>query len=332
MAVKIRALLLAGGAGTRLWPLSTEERPKQFLRLAGERSLLQSAYERVRPICDEEVFVATSEKYGDLTLAELRTMSSDKLLLEPARRNTAPAILVAALRFERDGNDVLAVVPADQAVSDEDEFRRTLLRGAEVAGAEDALVTLGVAPTRPETEYGYLEVEPDPSRGDLFRVSRFVEKPDRDRARSYIDRGNVFWNAGVFLFRPSALIEEAGRVCPDLLAGCRRYDARWRERDEEGSRAAYEALASISIDYAVFEKAARVACVVCRSGWSDLGSFRAIAELRGRDDRGNLILSDRPVVAAGVSDTVIAVTSAGAVVFPFDAEAELRLAIDRRKA
>jgi len=330
--VRLRALLLAGGAGTRLWPISTEERPKQFLALSGEKSLLQSTYERIRPICGEEVFVATAEKYGDLTLGELRTMSSDKLLLEPARRNTGPAILVAALRFERDGNDVLAVVPADQEVTDDEEFRRTLQRGAELAASSEVIVTLGVAPTRPETEYGYLEVEADPARRDAFRVRRFVEKPDRERAQESIARGNVFWNAGIFLFRPSVILEEAERVCPELLSGCRRFDARWQERDEEGSRAAYEALPSISIDYAVLEKAGRVACVVCRSGWSDLGSFRAIADLRGRDDGGNLILSDRPVVTVGVSNTVIAVTSAGAIVFPLEQEAEVRLALAQRRS
>jgi mannose-1-phosphate guanylyltransferase/mannose-6-phosphate isomerase len=325
VAVRLRALLLAGGAGTRLWPLSTEKRPKQFLRLWDGDSLLKEAYARVHPICEEEVFVATGEQYGDLTLADLRTISSDKLILEPSRRNTGPALLCASLRFARDGDPVTAAIPVDQTVDDAPEFRRCLMAAAEAAEAGTSIVTLGVAPTRPATEYGYVEIEPGP--GPARRVRRFVEKPDAAEAAGYQASGRHYWNAGIFVFRPSALLEEARSACPELLAACLRYDEKWRERDDRGEREAYAAIPSVSFDYAVMEKAARVSCVPCEAGWSDVGSYRALKELRGVDACGNLVVSDRPVLAPGVKDFVIVSNDEGTLLMPFAAEAGLREAV-----
>ena len=319
----LRSLLLAGGAGTRLWPLSTDERPKQFLKLWGDRSLLRAAYERVHPLSGEEIFVATSERYGDLTLSELKTLPTANLILEPSRRNTAPAILCAALRFARDGDHVTVALPADQTVLDEAAFRRSLSEAAGIAGSRRAIVLLGVVPDRPETGFGYVETEAE-AGPEQRRVLRFVEKPDRETAERYLASGNFFWNAGVFVFRPSVLIDEAAAVCPELLAACRRYDERWRERNDRLERETYEAIPAISFDYAVMEKAREVYCVPCDAGWSDVGSYRALKELRGTDEHGNLIVSDRPIVVDGLADCVVAAAPEGILVFPFEREAALR--------
>ncbi len=326
--MKIRSLLLAGGAGTRLWPLSTEERPKQFLTLWGGKSLLRETRDRLAPLGD--VFVATGRRYRDMTLADLPGMSPDRLILEPCRRNTAPAILSAALRFAREGDEMTAVVPADQTVSDPEAFRRALRAAADAAERGRAIATLGIVPVRPETEFGYIETDPDPVSSAAARVRRFVEKPDLEAAKGYLAAGNFAWNAGIFVFRPSALLSESERVAPELLEACRRYDARTGDEADE----AYGRVPSISFDYAIMEKAENIFCVPCDAGWNDVGSYRALGELLGSDEYGNLIIAPRsqPVVTVGISDSVVAATEEGILVFAKSKENELREALQSRPA
>ncbi|HYR46428.1 MAG TPA: mannose-1-phosphate guanylyltransferase [Thermoanaerobaculia bacterium] len=320
----LRVLLLAGGGGTRLWPLSSEERPKQFLPLVSQQSLLAETFERLVPLTDE-IFVATSEKHADLVLSELKRLPADRVIPEPVRRNSGPALLSAALQFERDGDPVTAAIPADQTVADDEAFRRALVAAAKAADSASAVV-MAVAPSRPETEYGYLEMS---GGDDAKEVARFIEKPSPAEAEECV-RSGCFWNAGIFIFRPSRFLAEARRVAADLVAAVERYRERLRERDDEGARAAYAAMPSVSIDYAVMERIAGVRAVPLRAGWSDVGTWRSVRDLRGpSDDRGNLILSDVPVLAPGVRDSAIIVARAGVLVLPFEREAELRAAVER---
>ena len=321
----MRALLLAGGGGTRLWPLSSEQRPKQFLPLLSEKSLLTEAFERLLPLT-EDIFVATTEKHADLVLSELKALPADRVILEPCRRNSGPALLSAALQFERDGDAMTAAIPSDQTFADDEAFRRSLSLAARVAETASAVV-LAAPPSRAETDYGYLELSA--GGGEGMEAVRFIEKPAREEAEAFV-RAGYFWNAGIFVFRPSRFLAEARRVAGPLMEQVERYRRRLRERDDEASRRAYAEMPSVSIDYAVMEKAAGVRAVPLRAGWNDVGSWRSVREIRGAsDEHGNLILSDAAVLAPGVRDTAIIVSPNGVLVLPFDREGELRAAVER---
>ena len=299
----MRVLLMAGGAGTRLWPLSTEERPKQFLPLLSDRSLLAETYERIRPLA-RDVWVATAASYVDLVRSELPDLPRERILCEPARRNSGPAILAAAVRFAADGDPVTAAVPADQTVRDAAAFREALTAAGSLVD-EASVVILTTVPTRPEPDFGYVEHREG-------RVSGFTEKPKRERAKRLTRTGRHFWNAGIFVFRPSRLLDEARRVAPDLVPGVEAFV-------RSGGAAAYEALPNISIDFAVMERAAGVRAVPLDAGWSDVGTWRSVRELRGAsDDSGNLVLSPVPVLAPGVRETAIVVGEEGVLVLPFE--------------
>ncbi len=322
----MRILLLAGGGGTRLWPLSTRARPKQFLPLVGSRSLLADTYERVSPL-SSEIFVATSEAYASLVAAELPEVPAERVLLEPFRRNSAPAIVRAALDFEAEGDPVTGALPSDHAVADPEAFRAALSAAARLADSS-SVVVLAVPPSRPDTEFGYLEVS-STEIPNGYDVARFAEKPDLAQARTFFESGRHYWNAGIFVFRPSRLLAEARRVAGSLVSAVAGYRERLRH-DPEGARSAWEALPDESIDYAVMERARGVRAVPLRAGWSDVGSWKAVRDVRGvSDDSGNLILSETPVLAPGLRDTAVVVGPEGVLVLPFERERELRAAVER---
>ncbi len=322
----MRILLLAGGGGTRLWPLSTDERPKQFLALLSDRSLLADTYDRVAPAA-EDVFVAAAEKHVPLVREAIPGLPPRQILAEPARRNSGPALLAAALLFEEKGDSVTAAIPSDHTMADPEAFRRALAAAAAAAEAA-TVVLLAVPPTRPETDFGYLEVADEtPGRG--MEVGRFIEKPTASEAEAYVKAGYL-WNAGIFVFRPSRLLAEARRVAPDLIRGLEVYRRASASGDRAAARRAYEALPAISIDYAVMEKAAGIRAFALRAGWSDVGTWRSVRDLRGpTDERGNLIVSPSPVLAPGIRDTAIVVCPTGVLVLPFAKEAELKAAVER---
>ena len=322
----MRILLMAGGGGTRLWPLSTEERPKPFLSLLSGKSLLAETAARLASFSGE-IYVAIHERHVALLRRELRSLPPEKILREPERRNTGPAILSAAVAFAKDGDPVTAVVPSDQTVSDPDAFRRALLTAARVC-EKSSVVILAVPPTRPETDFGYLELSGEAS-GEEFEVVRFIEKPEKTRAEESI-RAGFFWNAGVFVFRPSRLLAEAKRVAPGLVRSVEEYGEKLRGGDANGAREIYARLPVISIDHSVMEKASGVRAVPLKAGWNDVGTWRSVRDLRGpSDDSGNLVLADVPVLAPGVRETAIVLGAGGLLVMPFEREGELKSAIER---
>jgi len=345
----VHALILAGGSGTRLWPLSTDARPKPFLPLAGDESLLRQTFGRASALAGGgNVWISGRASHGMLIRRELPEVAESRLVLEPRRRNTAPAIALSALAVEAEApGAVLVVLPSDQAVADESVFAASLAAAVAAARTADAIVTLGIPPTRPETGFGYIETSGENAGGSAaigagvraVPVARFVEKPDVARAQEFVASGRHFWNAGIFVFRAAVLFEEMERSCPAVLDAARRAHAARCARNLAAFEASFSSSPSVSIDVAVMEKAPRVLTVPSPCGWSDLGSWQAVWEFRAKDRdanaasggasfvgaSSNLVLgSGKPVCVIGLSDVAIVESENGLLVTRRDASDELR--------
>lgn len=334
---KLQPVILCGGTGARLWPLSRAGFPKQFLSLTGGQTLFQSAVKRLEnsdfaDISIEPPLIVTNEDHRFLTLEQLREIgiSPRSLLLEPQGRNTAPALTLAALTSREAGDDpILVVIPADQTIADSSAFSQAIQLCIKSAMDGD-IVTLGVTPDRPETGFGYIQVEVDVSKNSTVversSVLRFVEKPDACAAQGYLDQGDYFWNSGIFVLKASVWLAAIEVFRPDIFgATCKAWDQ--RTIDHKFLRPGREAFLSIpadSIDYAVMERCQKsvfqITMVPLDAGWNDLGSWEAAWEAGSKDPQGNVCSGDqliidscntfvhassRLVVLVGVSNLVI---------------------------
>ncbi|MFA0810522.1 mannose-1-phosphate guanylyltransferase/mannose-6-phosphate isomerase [Microbulbifer epialgicus] len=289
-------VILCGGSGSRLWPLSRETYPKQFLPLVGDETMLQSTVRRLEGlpklqppilVCNEEHRFAAAEQ-----LREVRH-DAQSILLEPCARNTAPAIALAALAALESGEDPqLLVLPADHAVADVPAFQEAVLLASDLA-AQGHLVTFGIVPTRAETGYGYIR-RGEALAADVWKVAEFVEKPNIDTAEAYLSDGDHSWNSGMFLFRASRYLEELGHHRGDILAACQSaYECAARDLDfTRVNKEAFAACADESVDYAVMEPTESAAVVSLDAGWSDVGSWLGLWELAERDADDNLLQGD----------------------------------------
>lgn len=297
----MQALILAGGSGTRFWPLSRKTRPKQLLALEGERSLLQATVDRLSPLVGpEQVWICTTTELREQIHEQVPAVPAAQILCEPTGRNTAPAIAWALGLFPPNKlRDVVAVLPADHRFDDAADFRATLGKAAGLVRAENRVVTVGIKPRWAETGYGYLEKGDDLEAG-LFTVARFREKPDAATAKAYLEGGRHFWNAGIFLFHGDTLLGHL-EACRPELARALAVIAHSRDRTAE----LYPKLESISIDYAVMEHLGpgQIAGVELASGWNDLGSWEALAEVLPADAAGNRQVGD--VLAIGAKDNLL---------------------------
>ena len=357
----VRALILAGGSGTRLWPLSTDETPKPFLPLAGGDSLLRQTFRRAAELAGPgNVWISGRTSHGALIRRELPEVGEGRLVLEPARRNTAPAIALSALAVDAETpGAVLVVLPSDQAVAIEAVFASSLRAAVEAARRTDAIVTLGIPPTRPETGFGYMEVEEgtggpgNSSKGENGKdlsartVLRFVEKPDLARAREFVASGRHLWIAGIFLFRTSLLFEEMARSCPEVLKVARLAHAARSAGDLSSFAERFSSSPSVSFDVAVMEKAGSVLTVPSPCGWSDLGSWQAVWEFQAKDRDGNVaagdasfvdarsnlvLVSGKPVLLIGLSDLAVVESEDGLLVTRRADSDALRTFVERRVA
>jgi mannose-1-phosphate guanylyltransferase len=336
--------ILAGGEGTRLWPLSRSRRPKQLLRLVGERSLIQRTVDRLMPLVDpSHILIVTERSHAEALHAQLPDLPASSIVVEPTRRGTAAALLLAGLHVQaRAPEATWASVHSDAFIVDDDEFRRTLAAALEAAASGEYLVTTGVEPRFPSTGYGYIQrsnavrqVQGFP----LYRVLRFVEKPDLPTAEAYVRRGDYLWNPGVFVWKNTALLDAFKSLQPDIfeiltsvpLADVDRVYARARRE---------------TIDVGIMERATNVATIAAHFQWSDIGSWAELWELSsppedgnvvlgtGRvliaDSHGNLVYADgRAVALVGVDNLVVVETADAVFVCPRERSQEVKLIVQR---
>ncbi len=325
------AVILAGGWGERLWPMSTRERPKQLLDLDGEGTLVARTVGRIEPLVDVRSSLAlTSLELRERILPELSPIPPERVIGEPVGRNTAPAIgLAARILADEDPDTVMVVLPADHMIGGADAFRKTLETAIAASEKMDALVTLGIRPTRPETEYGYLKAGETVAPG-VRRVDRFVEKPDAETAALYLADGSYLWNSGMFIWKAGRILREISRLLPELDAALGSFDsAPGREDFAEALGRFYEAAPSVSIDYGVMEKAEGVLVVPATFAWDDIGAWPALERVWELDSMGNavsgeaIVLDSRGcvvhadggiVTVLGLQDIVVARTAEGTVV------------------
>ncbi|MCR3762722.1 mannose-1-phosphate guanylyltransferase/mannose-6-phosphate isomerase [Pseudomonas aeruginosa] len=352
-------VVLSGGAGTRLWPVSREGQPKPFMRLPDGQTLLGKTYRRaagllsgpgdIVTVTNRDYYFQSKDQFQEARLGRLR----GHFLLEPAGRHTAPAIAVAALALQAEHGDaaVLVVMPADHLIRDEAAFRAAVEHAARLAAAGH-LVTFGVVPSAPETGFGYIELGERLDERGAARVRRFVEKPDEQTARGYLESGNFLWNSGMFCFTAATLVDELAQHAPALLEqakACLAASAAVQMADgvqHELAGEAFAALPDISIDYALMERSARVAVVPASFDWSDIGSWGAMGTLLDADAEGNrgsgdtlfvdtrntFVQSDgRLVATVGVDDLVVVDTSDALLVARADRVQDVRRVVQRLK-
>lgn len=345
---RIISFVMSGGIGSRLWPLSREDNPKQFHDLAGEGSMLVGTVRRLlaRTSGETPVHLIASERHAGRVHADLAgiDLKGGSAIFEPVGRNTAAAVAVAALKTLHDyGDELVLVVPSDHVISTDKQFWQSVEAGAEAA--EDGnLVVFGVRPTHPETGYGYIETDGDD--GAVVTVRRFVEKPDLETARTYMDAGNFFWNTGIFLFRAGAMRDAFAAHAIDI----------WRDAEEALVKASgdvtgiylpaevYAGIASISIDYAVMEKAERIVMVPAAFSWNDLGSWQSLLETSKSDEHGNVVTGDviaidcensylrshgRLLSAIGLKDIAVVSTADATFVAPVDQSQNVKRVVEQ---
>jgi mannose-1-phosphate guanylyltransferase len=356
-AANVHALILAGGAGTRFWPASRALRPKQLLPLLGGEPLLVETVRRVLPVVGglERVLVATGRHLAEATRALLPELPRSNLLVEPVPRNTAPCIGWAAAKVARaDPAGVLMVLPSDHHVADVPGFRRVLAK-ALASASSGVVTTIGLRPTHPETGYGYIELEGELGSAEVLGVRRFVEKPDRARAESFVQSGRFLWNAGMFFFRAGDMMAALRAHQPALFEGVHAIAAA-ADSGALAERAAldrlFPELPAVSIDHGVMEHLSPLAVVPGDFGWSDIGSWQSAWELAAKDARGNASPSGavfvdahrnhvvdlrsaratkRVIALVGVEDLVVVETDDALLVVPRARSQEVKVVVERLK-
>lgn len=295
--MQTHVVIMAGGIGSRFWPMSTPEYPKQFIDVMGVgKSLIQLTVERFKGICPKENFwVVTSEKYVDIVKEQLPQIPAQHILAEPEARNTAPCIAYACWKIRKEFPQAnIVVTPSDALVIDTAEFARCIAVALEKTANSQAIVTLGMMPTRPETGYGYIAAQGEADAKGICKVEAFKEKPDVETAKGYLAAGNYFWNAGIFVWNADTITNAIRRYAPQIAGVMDELEpALFTDKEAEELKRLFPTCEKISIDYAVMEKAEDIFVLPAEFGWSDLGSWGSLRTLLPQDEAGNVKVGGR---------------------------------------
>lgn len=325
------AVILAGGSGTRFWPLSREQNPKQLLKITGAKTLIQGTLERLLPLIPaDKCYVVTNEQHAFQTCRQLSEygFSPANLIAEPAVRNTAPAIALAARFFEDQPDEIMAVFPADHVIRTQQSFHDAITLAESIA-SQGRLTTIGIKPGRPETGYGYIQQGASLNKDNsAFKIEKFIEKPDIQKAREFFKKEGYLWNCGIFLWKVSVALEELRQFAPEIYKATADVKSCLQENKgkypykilNQKGREIYDGLPSISIDYAVMEKSQNAAVIPTSMEWSDVGSWSALEDIGEKDERKNVfsknVISidcsgsivqgeDRLIAAIGLNDLIV---------------------------
>jgi mannose-1-phosphate guanylyltransferase len=342
------AVIMAGGIGSRFWPASRKERPKQFLDVFGDGTLIQNTVARLQGLIPpERCLIVTHDRYVEQTKRQLPAVPDENILAEPISRNTAPCITyAAAMLADRDPDATMVVLPADHVIGDVQQFHHTLEVALEAAQEPDALVTLGIEPTYPATGYGYIQYDGDSAEDEALRaypVRTFAEKPDQSTAERFIDSGDFLWNSGMFIWRADTILEQVERHLPDAHTAFEPVRAAGAGVDDDTLTQAFKDSPRISIDYGVMEQADSVYVVPGSFQWNDVGDWRAVYDLSEKDEHGNVIegdvimqdssrclvqAGDRLVVLVGVHDMVVVDTDDAVLVCNRDSAQQVKQVVE----
>lgn len=344
-------VIMCGGVGSRFWPYSRADRPKQFIDFLGTgRTLLQMSFDRILPIVPvENIIIVTNAQYAPIVKEQLPELKDDQILLEPARRNTAPCIAWAAYHIAaRDPEASMIVTPSDHLITREREFEKSVETGFDFVENNDALLTLGIKPVRPETGYGYIQIGDEVATG-VRKVKTFTEKPNLELAKVFLETGEFFWNSGIFLWKASTIIEALRNHAPDVAthfdAG---LDAFGTPGEKEFIAQSFPACVGISIDFAVMEKAANVYVECVNFGWNDLGTWSALFDNSPKNRDGNVtqncsvlsynssgnifaVRGEKLVVVSGLKDYIIADAGDVLLVCPLSEEQRIKQMVNDAK-
>ena len=335
---------MAGGVGSRFWPVSTTEFPKQFHDMLGSgETLIQKTFSRLSKIIPaENILILTNEKYNDLVLEQLPTVKQEQVLLEPAMRNTAPCILYASLKIKKQNpNAVMVVAPSDHWIEDEKAFCDNLQQCFDFCAAENALMTLGIQPTFPNTGFGYIEYDKSDSN-PIKKVSQFREKPDYETAKSFLENGNFLWNGGIFIWSVKAIINSFEEFQPQMNAlFLEGFDSYNTNKEADFISQNYAKSENISIDYAVLEKAENVFVLPATFDWNDLGTWGSLHEKLDKDENNNAVVNatvllnnsssniistskEKLVIIDGLEDFIIVDKDNVLLIYPKSKEQEIK--------